>query len=83
VRPDKLRDAGIVQVICPTCQDGFAGRAPAEIGRPATLHGVVFDILGWGGLSFAAGTRPSSLSLRSSYAGHHASPSVSARLRHA
>jgi hypothetical protein len=40
-----LRDHGILQVICPTCQTVFAGsRLPTD--RQATLHGVVFDILG-------------------------------------
>src|SRR6266478_3944164 len=63
--------------------------------QPATLHGVVFDILvgsenasglrlSLDGLpsrsspaeqpAFAGGISPSSLSLCSSYAGHHASP---------
>src|SRR5882672_10316498 len=43
----KLRDDGIVPLICPTCQNVFAGFAqsiPAS-DHHATLHGVVFDIL--------------------------------------
>ena len=41
----RLRDDGILQVICPTCQTVFAGSRMAG-DRKATLHGVVFDILG-------------------------------------
>jgi hypothetical protein len=38
-------DDGILQVICPTCQTVVAGSRMAG-DRQATLHGVVFDILG-------------------------------------
>src|SRR5882757_9684178 len=43
----KLRDDGIVPLICPTCQNVFAGFAQSihASDRHATLHGVVFDIL--------------------------------------
>ncbi len=43
----KLRDDGIVPLICPTCQNVFAGIAQSihASDRHATLHGVVFDIL--------------------------------------
>src|SRR5712671_3836559 len=43
----KLRDDGIVPLICPTCQNVFAGFAQGihASDRRATLHGVVFDIL--------------------------------------
>jgi hypothetical protein len=59
-----------VPVICPTCQNVFAGESRRP---PATLHGVVFDILiGGGGVAFPVVARPSSLPLRSCYAGHHA-----------
>ena len=42
-----LRDDGIVPLICPTCQNVFAGFAQSidASGHHATLHGVVFDIL--------------------------------------
>jgi hypothetical protein len=42
-----LRDAGIVPLICPTCQNVFVGIAQSihASDRHATLHGVVFDIL--------------------------------------
>jgi hypothetical protein len=40
--PYKLSEYHMVPVICPTCQIVFAGR---RIDHPATLHGVVFDIL--------------------------------------
>ena len=36
-----LREVGMVQLICPTCQSAVAGR---RIDHSATLHGVVFDI---------------------------------------
>jgi len=40
-------DDGIVPLICPTCQNVFAGIAQSihASDRQATLHGVVFDIL--------------------------------------
>jgi hypothetical protein len=38
------RDDGILPVICPTCQNVFAGSRMAG-DRQATLHGVVFGIL--------------------------------------
>jgi len=40
----KSANDGTMPLICPTCQNVFAGKAsmPAS---PATLHGVVFDIL--------------------------------------
>src|SRR6266700_7658049 len=43
----KLRDDAIVPLICPTCQNVFAGIAQSihASARHATLHGVVFDIL--------------------------------------
>jgi hypothetical protein len=43
-----LRDDAIVPLICPTCQNVFAGFAQSihASDRHATLHGVVFDILG-------------------------------------
>src|SRR6266481_734102 len=43
----KWRDDGIVPLICPTCQNVFAGIAQGihASDRHATLHGVVFDIL--------------------------------------
>ena len=43
----KLRDDGIVPLICPTCQNVFAGFAQGidASDHHATLHGVVFDIL--------------------------------------
>src|SRR6266478_3935398 len=43
----KLRDDGIVPLICPTCQNVFAGFAQSihASDHHATLHGVVFDIL--------------------------------------
>ena len=43
----KWRDDGIVPLICPTCQNVFAGIAQSidASDRHATLHGVVFDIL--------------------------------------
>jgi len=40
----KLREDGIVPLICPTCQNVFAGKTSGQA-TPATLHGVVFDIL--------------------------------------
>jgi hypothetical protein len=42
-----LRDDGIVPLICPTCQNVFAGFAQSihASDHHATLHGVVFDIL--------------------------------------
>ena len=42
----KLREAVILPVICPTCQMHFR---KWRIDRPATLHGVVFDIFLAGG----------------------------------
>jgi hypothetical protein len=39
-----LRDDGIVPVICPTCQMSWRVKHPCQR-SPATLHGVVFDIL--------------------------------------
>ena len=41
------RDDGIVPLICPTCQNVFAGFAQSihASDHLATLHGVVFDIL--------------------------------------
>src|SRR5438445_13460756 len=51
-------------------------QAKATMPAPlATLHGVVFDILVGGEKRVGVGSSPSSLSLRSSYAGH-ASPFV-------
>ena len=43
----KLRDDGIVPLICPTCQNVFAGIAQSihASDHHATLHGVVSDIL--------------------------------------
>jgi hypothetical protein len=43
----KLRDDGIVPLICPTCQNVFVGFAQGihASDHHATLHGVVFDIL--------------------------------------
>jgi hypothetical protein len=43
----KRRDDGIVPLICPTCQNVFAGFAQSihASDHQATLHGVVFDIL--------------------------------------
>src|SRR5882724_7962732 len=43
----RWRDDGIVPLICPTCQNVFAGIAQSihASDRHATLHGVVFDIL--------------------------------------
>jgi hypothetical protein len=41
----KLRNGGIVPLICPTCQNVFGGKAAVQATSPATLHGVVFDIL--------------------------------------
>jgi len=43
----KLRDDGTVPLICPTCQNVFAGFAQGidASDHHATLHGVVFDIL--------------------------------------
>ena len=43
----KWRDDGIVPLICPTCQNVFAGIAQSidASDHHATLHGVVFDIL--------------------------------------
>src|SRR6266850_4221633 len=43
----RRRDGGIVPLICPTCQNVFAGIAQSvhASDRHATLHGVVFDIL--------------------------------------
>jgi hypothetical protein len=41
----ELRDIAIVPVICPTCQNVFAGEASCQRAL-ATLHGVVFDIFG-------------------------------------
>ncbi len=43
----KLRDDAIVPLICPTCQNVFAGFAQSihASDHHATLHGVVFDIL--------------------------------------
>ncbi len=43
----ELRDDGIVPLICPTCQNVFAGIAQSihASDHRATLHGVVFDIL--------------------------------------
>src|SRR5450631_2414852 len=43
----KLRDDGIVPLICPTCQNVFVGFAQSihASDHHATLHGVVFDIL--------------------------------------
>jgi hypothetical protein len=43
----KRRDDGIVPLICPTCQNVFAGFAQSihASDHHATLHGVVFDIL--------------------------------------
>ena len=42
----KLRDDGIVPLICPTCQNVFAGAQSIHASdHHATLHGVVFDIL--------------------------------------
>ena len=42
----KLRDGEIVPLICPTCQNVFAGCSKHPCQRHhATLHGVVFDIL--------------------------------------
>src|SRR5262245_57048260 len=39
--PAQFRDIGILPLSCPTCQAAVAnGRQP-----PATLHGVVFDVL--------------------------------------
>src|SRR6266702_7759844 len=42
-----LRDDGIVPLICPTCQNVFAGFAQSihASDHHSTLHGVVFDIL--------------------------------------
>ena len=40
-----LRDNGMVPLICPTCQNVFAGEASMPATPPVTLHGVVFDIL--------------------------------------
>src|SRR5882724_9229904 len=41
----KLRDDGMVPLICPTCQNVFAGKASMPAPPPVTLHGVVFNIL--------------------------------------
>jgi hypothetical protein len=35
----------MVLLICPTCQNVFAGNASMPATTPVTLHGVVFDIL--------------------------------------
>jgi hypothetical protein len=42
-----LRDDAIVPLICPTCQNVFAGFAQSILASDhlPTLHGVVFDIL--------------------------------------
>ena len=40
-------DAGIVPLICPTCQAYFGSIENANVGNHlATVHGVVFDVLG-------------------------------------
>jgi len=54
----KLRDDGIVPLICPTCQNVFAGFAQSihASGHHATLHGVVFDILAGSVLDRGAGS---------------------------
>jgi hypothetical protein len=41
----KLREYLVVPLICPTCQNVFAGPCIRAGDRQATLHGVVFDIL--------------------------------------
>jgi hypothetical protein len=41
----KLRDDGMLPLICPTCQNVCAGKASMPATPPVTLHGVVFDIL--------------------------------------
>jgi hypothetical protein len=41
----KWRDARLVPVICPTCQNIFRGALNAQNAEFVTLHGVVFDIL--------------------------------------
>src|SRR6267378_3234737 len=41
----KLRDDGIVSLICPTCQIAGIAQSIHASDRHATLHGVVFDIL--------------------------------------
>jgi len=86
-RSHKLRDGGIVPLICPTCQNVFAGKASTPA-IPCYFAWGCFRYFGWeqAGLpSRSSRTRgppssvassPSSLSLRSSYAGHHASPFV-------
>jgi hypothetical protein len=48
----RLRDAENVPLICPTCQNVFAGQAsmpanPFVFKGFLSLHGVVFDILVW------------------------------------
>src|SRR6266481_1805667 len=51
----RWRDDGIVPLICPTCQNVFAGIAQSihASDHHATLHGVVFDILVETGLTRA------------------------------
>ena len=66
-----MGDDGIVPLICPTCQNVLAGKAS----MPATTCYFAwgcFRYFGWE--RSAAPSSPSSLSVRSSYAGHHASP---------
>src|SRR5260221_178824 len=46
-RREELRDAGIMPLICPTCQNVLAGQS-IHADALATLHGVVFDVLVWG-----------------------------------
>jgi len=47
---DELRDDGLVPLICPTCQMFSKDRSNHPGWRDqATLHGVVFDILGGSG----------------------------------
>ena len=47
-------DAANVQVICPTCQNVFAG---SHAGDLSTVHGVVFDIFGLGRMACPAVAR--------------------------
>ena len=62
-RDIKLRNAGNMPVICPTCQNVFRGQG-VHAGDPfVTLHGVVFDIFACGSENRTA-LRPGSVACR-------------------
>jgi hypothetical protein len=77
-----LRERAIMPLICPTCQNVFARREASMPASPGYFAWGCFRYFGFLGVAFLVAS-PSSLSLRSSYAGHHASPFGPAWLRHA